>query len=263
MTSAPVASRPWSRRRWWGLVALVFAVQLALIFWLGETSPIRPRLPAPAFTLRLAGIDSAELLALRDPTLFVLPRVQIPPALTWLKPPHLEAPAFAWPESTTHPAPAINQLGTFLNGLVETNHFSPLLPLARPEPRQVLPELAAQSVGAGQSVARLEGALAQRRLLAPLDLRSWASRDILTNSVVQLLVDAEGMPRSVTLLTGSGFPEADQHALDQAKAARFDPLSRSPADPMPAPTAHLSWGRMVFLWHTLPLSPTNAPPVSP
>ena len=80
---------------------------------------------------------------------------------------------------------------------------------------------------------RLEGDLAQRRLLAPLDLRSWTSRDILTNSVVRLLVDAEGLPLSVTLLSGSGAQEADQHALDQAKAARFEPLSRNPAGPTP------------------------------
>ena len=47
MTSAPVESRPWSRRRWWGMVALVFGVQLALIFWLGDRTPVHPRRRPP------------------------------------------------------------------------------------------------------------------------------------------------------------------------------------------------------------------------
>jgi len=71
------------------------------------------------------------------------------------------------------------------------------------------------------------------------------------------------MPRSVTLLSGSGSPEADQHALQQAKTARFEPLSRNPAGPTPDPATQLSWGRLIFLWHTLPLPPTNTPAASP
>ena len=110
---------------------------------------------------------------------------------------------------------------------------------------------------------RLEGALAQRRLITPLDLHSWTNLDILTSSVVQLVVDAEGLPQSVTLLSGSGSRDADQHALDQARLARFEPLSRNPAAASPDPTAHLNWGRLVFLWHTLPLPPSNAPAASP
>ena len=51
MTSASVESRPWSRRRWWGMVALIFVVQLGLIFWLGEPharfARVRPRRPHP------------------------------------------------------------------------------------------------------------------------------------------------------------------------------------------------------------------------
>jgi len=262
MTPVSVASRSWSRRRWWGVFALVFLVQLALIFWLGETSPIRPRPATPGLTLRLAASAAAELLALRDPTLFVLPQPQAVPAPAWLKAPHPAAHAFSWPEPASPRAPVIGQLGAAFNRLGETNHFAPLFALARPEPWLVLPEPAPQPVGTGQSTVQLQGALAQRRLITPLVLGSQTNRDILTISVVQLLVDAEGLPRSVTLLSGSGSPKADQDALAQAGAARFEPLSGSPADLAPAPTAHLSWGRMVFHWHTLPLPPTNAPAVN-
>ena len=154
-------------------------------------------------------------------------------------------------------------LGTVLNRLVETNSFTLPLPLARPEPQLTLPEPSPQPISAGQSAVRLEGGLARRRLMTPLDLRSQTNRDILTNSVVQVLVDADGLPRSVTLLSSSGSKLADQQALERASAARFEPLSRNPPGPTPGPTAYLGLGRMVFLWHTIPEPPTNAPPASP
>ena len=263
MTFVSVESGRWSRRRWWGLVALVLGVQLGLIFWLGETSPIRPRPAASGLTLRLAGSASAELLALHDPTLFVLAHPQVLPAPAWVRTPRPEVHPFAWPEPTNYLLLATDQLGASFNRFVETDSFIPLHPLAQPKPQLTLPSLPTQPISAGQSAVRLEGALARRRLITPLDLHSQTNRDILTNSVVQLLVDSDGIPRSVTLLSGSGSLAADQHALDQARDARFDALSRNPAATTPEPTARLSWGRMIFLWHTLPLPPTNAPAVSP
>ena len=68
MTFAAVEARPWARRRLWGMVALVFIVQLGLIFWLGSRSPISPRLPTGGLTLCLGGQAPAELQALNDPT---------------------------------------------------------------------------------------------------------------------------------------------------------------------------------------------------
>ncbi|HOX57044.1 MAG TPA: energy transducer TonB [Candidatus Paceibacterota bacterium] len=263
MTSAPVQLRPWSRGRWWSLVALIFGVQLALIFWLGQTSPLRPLPAANGLTLRLGENASSELLTLRDPTLFVLPHPQEIPATARLKAPQPQLHSFAWPETTKPPLFAADQLGAAINRFVPTNDFLPLLSLARPEPQPTLPGVPSPLLSAGQSMVRLEGALARRELIAPLNLRSWASREILTNSVVQLIVDADGLPHSVTLLSGSGSRDADTHALHLAGAARFEPLSRSPGAPTPHPTAQLSWGRMIFLWHTVPPPRTNSPGLSP
>ena len=53
---------------------------------------------------------------------------------------------------------------------------------------------------------------------------------------------------SVVLLPpGSGWDDADQRALELARAARF------------APAPRLTIGRLVFHWHTVPLPGTNAP----
>ena len=76
MISASVEPRPWPRRRWWILVALVFGVQLGLIFWLSDRRRFARRRPPCVPALQLAGDASAELLALKDPTLFALPHRQ-------------------------------------------------------------------------------------------------------------------------------------------------------------------------------------------
>jgi TonB family protein len=245
------------------MVGLIFGVQLALIFWLGDTSPIRSRPAAPALTLKLAGSTSAELLALRDPTLFALPRQQGVPTPARLTTPRPEPHPFAWPERTNYPPLAINQPGAAFNRFVETNAFNPLPPPANPLPELTLPELPPLAISAEHSTLRLEGSLARRELLTPLQLRSWQNAEILANSVVQIVVDAEGRPVSVTLLSGSGSKAADQQALELASAARFEPLGRTPAGTALTAAGQLGWGRMIFRWHTLPLRPTNSPAASP
>lgn len=263
MTSVLVESRPWSRRRWWGMVGLIFGSHLVLIFWLGENAPIRPRPDAPTLTLKLAGSASDALLALHDPTLFALPHQSEVLGPTWSSNPPPEFHSFAWPEPTNNPLLAIDQLGAGFNRLVETNAFSSLPPPAKPLPELTLPEFPPLVTVTPHSTLRLEWDQAGRQLLTPLELRSWQNSDILSNSVVQIVVDAGGRPAFATLLLTSGSKPADQQALEQANAARFEPLSRNLAEPALNSAAQLTWGRMIFQWHTLPLPLTNATVAGP
>jgi hypothetical protein len=263
MSSVAVESRSWSRGRWWGLVALIFGMQLGLIFRLGDTSPIRPRPAAPVFAFKLAGSASAELLALKDPTLFARPHRQglaKPTSLGTLAP---QLPSFQWPEPTNVLHIAVGRLGTVFSQFIGTNEFNPLPLPASSMPTLTLPDLSPLEMSVEQSTLLLEGELAQRPLITPLPLRSCTNLDILTNSIVRIAVDAEGRPVSPTLLSGSGSRKADQYALEVAGAARFEPLGRRPADTALNPAADLSWGRMIFRWHTLPPPPTNAPAANP
>ena len=60
------------------------------------------------------------------------------------------------------------------------------------------------------------------------------------------------------VLSSSGSKTADQRALDLAKAARFKPVARpGPASPGRPPA--LTWGKLIFQWHTVELSATNSP----
>jgi TonB family protein len=72
----------------------------------------------------------------------------------------------------------------------------------------------------------------------------------LTNTVVRLLVDADGWTRSPVLLKRSGYEAADKLALKFAKGARFESLAETGPRSIGKPPAPLTWGEMVFEWHT-------------
>jgi TonB family protein len=63
---------------------------------------------------------------------------------------------------------------------------------------------------------------------------------VIAPSVVQVLVDPSGDVASTALLESSGFKDADDKALELARAARF------------APSSQLTLGELIFNWHTVP-----------
>ena len=263
MTSASAQLPPWGRRRWGGMVALVFIVQLALIFWLGSRTPISPRSPTVALTLRLGGAAPTGLQAFNDPTLFILPHPEGFSGPVWGRAPRPEFRPFEWSAPPIHFPLATDGLGTAFSQLFQTSEFPALQLRAQIEAAPTLPNVAPLALFADQSVLLLEDGLAQRHLLTPLELKPRQSPEILADSVVRLAVDAGGRPVSATVLSRSGSPAADQYALEQAWAARFEPLNGNPAETVLKPAAQLTWGRMIFRWHTVPLPPASAPAASP
>jgi len=104
---------------------------------------------------------------------------------------------------------------------------------------------------------RIEGNLAGRPLLTPRSLPVQPCNDLLTNSEVQVAVDADGRTFSATLLQSSGLPSADQRALELARAARFQPLPAAGGD-LDSSRARLTWGKLIFPWCCTEITPTNA-----
>ena len=253
MSAALAQPRPWSRRRWWELVGLVFVVQLGLIFWLSDRAPIRVRPPAAAPTLLLAGNSSAEVLALKDPTLFALPHRQGFSGLAWLGITTQNFPAFEWTEKPRFLPLPPRQLGKDFNRFTETNNFPSLQTSPMPRPELMLPELSRTAIASAQSKLRIEGKLTGWQLIAPPAVPSWRHPDLLTNSIVQVVIDAEGKPVSVTLLTSSGLKSADDLALERARGMRFESLRRSGVERPREPGTRLTWGKLIFEWCTLPL----------
>jgi hypothetical protein len=263
MTQTMADGQNWSNSRWWWMIVLVFASQLFLIFWLGRPHKSIPAANDPAPQLGMVGPDAAQVFALRDPTLFALPHSEGFSGPAWLTVPRqvLELPELS--EAPEWLALVQNKLGVSFKGFSNTNIAGELPVFAQSDLQLKQPVVAPDpDAFPTQSLFRLTGDLAKRRLLTPLTLTNWPSAEILTNTVVQILVGADGrLVSAPTLLKPRGGPnEADLYALREARKARFEPVTVQ--DPL-NPEAGLAWGQFVFEWHTVPLPLTNSPAETP
>ena len=235
------------RRRWLIWAAVIFAAQAGFIFWLGAKHPIAARPPHSLPPIALADSYNAELAALRDPTLFALPHRHGFSGSAWAFMPRSEFVAADWDEPLrTLPLPA-EKLGASFRQLLVDARTAPL-----PVAEKIEPQTAALDLAAGpawlptNSTLRVEGALT---LASPPELPSWPAADVLAASEVRVLVDAAGRVMSAVLLKSCGLNDADQKALELARAAQFQP------------PAGLSLGRMILQWHTVaPASETLPTP---
>jgi hypothetical protein len=264
MTTLSVESRPWPLRRWLSAIAFVFAVQVALVFWLEDRSPLLPRKPSAAPAFHYDDKPAPELLELEDPTLFALPHRRGFSAKAWTDLPSPTSPSADWPEPPRFLTNTLQVWGALFQKFVETNAPPALPPVVTLEPQMATPEYFSIAPPPVPSHLRIEGALAGRPLLSAPDLPSWTNSDLLTNTIVQLLVDARGNPISAVLLRTGGSPSdqqklADQKALDLAMDVRFQALRRENPAARRHPTEGLSVGTLVFEWQTILEALTNSP----
>ncbi|MGA2280023.1 MAG: hypothetical protein ABSG80_06960 [Verrucomicrobiota bacterium] len=253
----PPGTDRWTNSRWLTLIALVFAAHVALLFVFGGRKQIVPRTVTNVPTLKLAD-NSSELLALNDPTLFVLPHQKDFASVIWLQTAALKQPSFRWTEPPRWLPLSADELGLAFNQFMQTNHFASFELQLKPPLKLSAPGLPVETALAQNSTLRVEGELAQRQLPSPINLTNWPYANVIAPSKVQVLVDTTGNVVSTVLLPpDSGFIAADQYdkaderALELARAMRFTPSS------------HLTIGRMIFNWHTVPPPATNAPAASP
>ena len=264
MTLASVQPRPWPRRRWWIVVAFVFAVQLGLIFGLSDKRISYPRQRGSTPALELVRSTAAELLSLNDPTLFALPHRQGFAGLAWLGIPYPPTNSFDWSEEPFWLPLSIEKLGAVFEGSGGTSNSNLPLSPTRPEPALTITEAGPLPAAQAKSRLRLEDGLAGRTLITPIELPRERYTDLLADSVVQIVVDSEGRPISVpVLLSSSGSPTADQDAMRLARIARFNAIANGGPGRVANPLAHLTWGRMIFQWQTLPLPETNTVSTGP
>ena len=245
-TSNPAALEParppgegWTRTRWFAVIVLVFAAQVALIFLLGEKKEITPRAVTNVPTLKLADNTGAQLV-LTDPTLFVLPNPKDFASAVRLKIPEPDQPSFRWTEPPRWLPPATETMGAAFSRFMQTN-FSPSLPFDfKPAAELSRPTLPVEPAFAQNSTMQVEGGLAQRLLPSETGLTNWPYADVLAPCIVQVLVDTAGNVVSTVLLNPGGYDAADQRALEIARTLRF------------TPSARLAFGRIIFNWHTVP-----------
>jgi hypothetical protein len=247
----------WSRTKWLTFIAFIFAAHIAFIFALGEKRQIVSRVVTSVPTLKLAD-DSDELLVLNDPTLFALSHHRDFASAVWLKMPDVKQPSFRWTEPPRWLPLAAENLGATFSRFMQTNYFTAYQLDFKPQPKLSEPVLPIKPALAQTSTLQIEDGLAQRWLLNEINLPSLPYNDVIAPSVVQVLVDTAGNVVSAVLLqsensleAASHYDFADRRALEIARAARFVPSSR------------LTFGKLIFNWHTVPLATTNPPAASP
>lgn len=246
----------------WVVIALVFAAQVGLIYWLGNPPPAASFQAPAAPVIHLGASGSQELLALQDPTLFVLPHRDNFSGAGWLKITNQEFAPTNWSEPARPLELPLEQLGAAFATFMQTNlppQFQPQMDSGLDTADENPAPLVSISVA---STLRVEGDLARLRQLTPLHLPPQTNSDLLTNTVVQLLVDARGNPFSAVILASSGDPRADAEALTNfAKAVRFEPAETAALGAVPR--NKMIEGKLIFEWQTLPPLPTNTPPSTP
>lgn len=249
MNATPVEVPVWSRRKWIVLIGSVLAIQTLLILALENRSPAAPRKIASSPLIQLGERVSLQPLALNDPTLFVLPHREAFSGEAWLNHfPSLNYRPAPWTEPPRLLALAAESLGANFQQFIAANPPPQFQNIPTLEPPETVATIFPSPPPPAQSLAQLAGGLAMRRLLTPLQLDAWQNSDVLTNSIVQLLVDAQGNTISTALLQSCGLSAADNRALELARTARF----------APQPDA-LTLGTMIFQWATLPPAITNSP----
>jgi hypothetical protein len=250
-------------------ITLAVVVQAGLILWLSERR--RPALPPANFpaTIHLA-VDEwsaqrvGELPALTDPTVFALPSHHGFSGRAWLRftPPQYQLTDWSEPNRWLELDAA--RLGETFSRFVAANRFPPLRTADKPAPKLALDELTLPNLPMRtNSGFRIQGDLALRQLLAPPALVPWPHTEILNNTEVHLVVNGDGFAVSTVLLAESGSREADQRALELARATRFAPVRGPAGEKLPNAATLLTRGKLVFLWHTLPMAGTNAARVAP
>jgi hypothetical protein len=254
MTAPSVELVRWPRKKWFYAVVAAFAFQIGAILLLSQ----RERVPMPAASFGTSihlAVDPWRVRQFNeapdwsDPAAFALPNWRGFSRDGWLSFSRPEFRLTDWNEPPQWLKLDSSELGNSLHHFMLSNTMPPLLVADKPLPRLARDEIAVGNapVHAGSEL-QVEGELSDWSLVEPIRLPGWPHSELLTNTVVHVLVDAAGINVAAVVLSGSGHAEADALAVHTAKSARFLPprtSSRGIRHPGPAS------GNLIFKWHTL------------
>lgn len=264
MSAEAAVPGSWGIRRFLLMLLVVFGLQLALILILGDRTLVHRRPVHAAPALRFLAGSSSDLLVLADPTVFALPHRDGFSGPAWIESKPQEMPSFTWSEPPDWLALSVDSLRQNLLPPHEMANTHSIVTAVQPDPLLSLPALAPLGPARLRSLVEVDGDLASRRLLTPLMPPPITNVDIVSNSIVQLVVDADGNPISVTPLPaapGSGLNDMDKLAAELARNARFAPIAENGPRRIADALSHLTIGQLIFQWETVPpaVLSTNAP----
>jgi len=241
----------------WGFV-LIFLAHVAAVFWLNERSrpivaPAKPK-PLAHVATGQAGLRRLAELAGPDPALFALPSEIGFSGEAWLSFAPVEITTSNWTAPPAWLPQGLEQLGAPFVAVAETNRV-PVDALldnlgdASPFELRIVPGLLQP-----RSELTLEAPLKDRAFQWINNLPFATNSDPLSNTVVEVAVNGNGIVESFTLLSGSGVSDVDEAALTIASRLRFRPL------PLPRSEREKSVptrGKATFAWRVVPAPLTN------
>ena len=265
MNASESATITWSRSRWWSAFLLVMAAQVGLIFSVSDRKPLSSRQPDLTTVFHLVmnappGGAIAEWMNIEDPVLFALPDARAFSGLAWMAVPELRHESVDWTEPPRWLSLEVNELGRTFSEFVRTNLAGPRVLAEKPAAQLDKVTVAALPLPV-KSRVRIEGDLANRELLATLELPSVPYTEILADTVVQVSVGPLGVPFAAVPLSSSGLLEVDREALELVKSLRFKPLAGR--DSTSRNRTAFTWGKVIFHWHTVEMPATNTPAANP
>jgi TonB family protein len=249
------AGRKW---RWFWALLFVFLAHAAAVFWFGERiKPIAaPEKPQPLLYIATDEAAAQKLaeLACADPTLFALPSERGFSGGAWLILKPTEMSVSNWTAPPRALPLNVDALGTAITRYAETNRVSSeglLDGLRGATPFEL--RAPSQPIRGFSSFA-ISGALSTRKLNWNGTLPPATNAELVTNTVVELSVNADGVVESVMLVGESGHKLADDLALRACRQFAFEPL---PLRRAARENAVPQRGRATFHWHVVPPAITN------
>ncbi len=266
MSASAESLDTWTRRQWMRVIGIILAVQLVLVFAFSQRSLPAPRSDESLTTVKLAPEMNAlqavaSLGGVPDPTLFALMNRQGFSARTWMDFTFFQHSLNDWQEPVRWLAPDATRFGQDFSRSVQSVEINRPLIEDKPAPRADTPEVFAD-ISMHRSTVELSAELQARTLVSALVLPPQTHNDILTNSIVQVVVNPAGNVLSARLVRGSGSKKADQAAVEIASHARFE-LVRPPESARLNPLSAMNVGDLIFRWHTLPLVVSNRVSIPP
>ena len=252
--STPVPASPQLRRVHWGWwVLAVFVFQVGFFLWIFGQTPFRLETDSNSAIQVVEGVDRNLLQEImhEDPELLSQPNPQGFSGV-WLKPNPLDYQPHRW----SSPDIELPYPSNVITDLLETTLVSNAPPqaVAFMKPPPGLYHMDVPSLQLRQSSwLEISGDLKNRLLANSVPLTSsWHLKDLLKPTTVQVMVNADGVVFTGSLIDRSGHDVADKLALEIAlKKVRFDRMTNA------APDALLTTGNLIFHWHVNLNSVTN------
>jgi|TARA_B100000959_G_C14802525_1_gene550345 hypothetical protein len=236
---------------WW--VLIVFLLQASLLFWISRQTPFRTTTHSNS-TIQLvegANLNLLQEIAHEDPELLSQPNPRGFSEL-WLNSNPLDHQLHRWSPPSIELSYPSNLITDLLEAALISNMPPQAVTFLKPPPKihhMDVPSLQLRR----SSWLEITGNLKNRQLENSVPLTSsWHLKDLLKPTIVQVMVNRDGLVFTGSLLDGSGHNIADKLALEIAlKKVRFKRMTNA------APDTSLTTGNLIFHWHVNLNSVTN------